>query len=242
LLVKFIDAAQDLSVQIHPPDGPKSPTGVGKTEAWYILHAVEGAEVICGLEPGTTPSSFREAIGASGVESLLHRVPVKRGDVLFIPAGQIHAILGGVLLIEVQQTSDVTYRVWDWNRPDSNGHMRELHIERALDVMDHHLAPGKAVQAVFREHFEGADSAPLGHCPYFDLTAVKITGEHTHKLSGFATTVSVVGGSGKISHPEGKYPDREIQFGDVLLVPGTLDALKFIPGNDGLELLEGFAR
>ncbi|HJM39456.1 MAG TPA: type I phosphomannose isomerase catalytic subunit [Planctomycetota bacterium] len=242
LLVKFIDAAQDLSVQIHPPDGPKSPTGVGKTEAWFVLRADKDAKVICGLQPGVTPMSFREAMGASGIESLLHHVPVQRGDVLFVPAGQIHAILGGVQLIEIQQTSDITYRVWDWNRPDPSGNMRELHVERALDVMDHYLAPGKAVQAQYRKRFVGADSAPLGNCPYFDLTAVKITGEHTHHLSGFATTVSVVGGAGKIAHPEGKFQEREIQFGDVFLVPGTLDGLKFIPGSEGLELLEGFAR
>ena len=242
LLVKFVDAAADLSVQVHPPDGPKSPTGAGKTEAWYVLDADEDAAVICGLVPGTSREEFEAASGSDDVVTYLHRIPVSAGDVVFVPAGQVHAILGGVFLLEIQQTSDTTYRFWDWGRLDTDGKARELHLEQALDVVNYHLMPGIAVRAPFDPVVDGACISPLGRCPYFDLIGVRVFGPHLHVPSGYCSVVTVVGGQGCIEDPEGAFARVEVTKGDVFLLPGTLGPLRFVPKEGSLELLEGRAR
>ena len=140
LLLKLIDAAEPLSVQVHPNDdyAARVENGkLGKTEAWLILDAPEGSQLVYGIKPGTTLDSLRAACeqGAAG-EPLLRRVTVHPGDVCFIPAGCVHAIGAGITLYEIQQSSDITYRFYDWDRVDKNGNRRELHLQKALDVTD----------------------------------------------------------------------------------------------------------
>lgn len=140
LLLKFIDAAESLSVQVHPDDAYAAANEngkLGKTEAWLILDAPEGSELVYGIAPGTTLPQLKAACEqGSAVEPLLRRVPVKPGDVCFIPAGCVHAIGAGIMLYEIQQSSDVTYRFYDWDRVDKHGNRRELHLQKALDVTD----------------------------------------------------------------------------------------------------------
>lgn len=142
LLAKFIDAAQPLSIQVHPDDTyahqHEAATGFhGKTEAWYILHAEPDASVVYGLAQPSNQDAFAVAVEGETVESLLQRVPVKAGDVIFVPAGTIHAINAGITLFEIQQKSDLTYRVYDYGRRDAKtGQPRELHLAKALDVAD----------------------------------------------------------------------------------------------------------
>jgi len=141
LLLKLIDARERLSVQVHPGDNyaaARENGDSGKSEAWLILDTPkEGGELIYGLKPGTTLQHLKEACEAGeGVEKLLNRVKAFPGDVLFIPAGCIHAVGEGVMLYEIQQPSDLTYRFYDWNRTDANGNRRELHLDKALDVAD----------------------------------------------------------------------------------------------------------
>ena len=140
LLLKLIDASESLSVQVHPDDAyaHENENGkLGKTEAWLILDAPEGSQLVYGIRPGTTLDSLRAACEAGeAVEPLLRRVDVHAGDVCFIPAGCVHAIGAGIMLYEIQQSSDVTYRFYDWNRVDSQGRRRELHLRKALDVTD----------------------------------------------------------------------------------------------------------
>lgn len=140
LLLKFIDAAESLSVQVHPDDAyahAHENGKLGKTEAWLILDAPEGSQLVYGIRPGTTLTELRTACEAgAAVEPLLRRVDVKPGDVCFIPAGCVHAIGAGIMLYEIQQSSDVTYRFYDWDRVDKQGNRRELHIDKALDVTD----------------------------------------------------------------------------------------------------------
>ena len=136
LLIKFIDAAKDLSIQVHPSD-KTSPTGVGKTEMWYIMQADAGAKITVGFKPGMSRELFEKHIAENTVEQAMDLHEVKHGDSFFIDSGRIHAIGSGVLLAEIQQTSDVTYRVYDYNRKDDNGKLRELHIEQAKDVLDY---------------------------------------------------------------------------------------------------------
>jgi mannose-6-phosphate isomerase len=144
LLIKFLDAHDRLSVQVHPNDEQAHrflPGERGKTEAWMILAADPGSCVYAGLRPGTTVDTLRQAIQRGAVEACLHRIEVASGDCLFIPAGTVHAISEGILLAEVQQSSDLTFRLFDWNRVGTDGKPRELHIEQALACIDFARGP-----------------------------------------------------------------------------------------------------
>lgn len=139
LLIKILDVNKALSVQVHPDDayGMAHEHDLGKSEFWYVLKADEGAEIVYGLVAGTTKAEFEKAIADDAIERCLHRTPVKAGDIINLPAGVIHCGLGGgVMLVEVQQNSNSTYRVFDWNRVDANGVGRPLHLAKALDVID----------------------------------------------------------------------------------------------------------
>ena len=157
LLIKLLDVNKPLSVQVHPNDayGMAHENDLGKSELWYVLQADEGAEIVYGLEEGVTKESFQAAIEAGEIEKWLHKVPVKVGDIINIPSGVVHCGLGhGVVIAEVQQNSNSTYRVFDWNRVDANGKSRPLHLKKALDVIDFeavNLAPTRfeAVEDVF---------------------------------------------------------------------------------------------
>lgn len=134
LLVKFIDAAEDLSIQVHPDDAYTHKNSLpdrGKTECWYIMKCLPGAEIIYGLKEGMTRSLLEEAIASGTVAEVVRRIPISPGTFLFVPPGTVHAILGGTLLCEIQQSSDLTYRLWDWNRKPP----RQLHIQESLDVI-----------------------------------------------------------------------------------------------------------
>ena len=141
LLVKLIDAQQDLSVQVHPDDVyVKNHTNErwGKTEWWYVIYADPGAWIIWGLKPGVTKQQFAKAVEAGGEEILacLNKVPVKPGEVYPISAGLVHALGAGVVVAEIQQNSDTTFRIYDWDRLDETGQSRELHVEQALETID----------------------------------------------------------------------------------------------------------
>lgn len=137
ILVKILDAKEDLSIQVHPP-AELAAEGYGepKTEMWYIAEAEPGARLIVGLKSGTDRESFAAAIERGDVSSQVHEVPVKKGDHIFIPSGRIHAIGGGILIYEIQQNSDTTFRVFDWNRYGLDGKLRELHVQESLASID----------------------------------------------------------------------------------------------------------
>ena len=155
LLIKLLDANEPLSVQVHPDDDYASlhENGeLGKTEMWYILHAEPNAHLIYGLRSGVTPASFRQRLDAGILESCLHYLPVKAGDAIFIPAGSVHAIMKGIVLAEIQQNSDTTYRVYDWNRVGVDGKPRALHVEQAIDVINFkQVEPGVQVSEILGE-------------------------------------------------------------------------------------------
>ncbi|MBN1399284.1 MAG: class I mannose-6-phosphate isomerase, partial [Anaerolineae bacterium] len=139
LLIKLLDANRDLSVQVHPGDvyAQVHENGeLGKTEMWYVLHAQPGTELIYGLARGVTPESFRRAIREGAVASQLQRVPIAAGDSFCVPAGTVHALLAGAVVAEIQQNSDATYRVYDWDRLGADGTPRPLHVRNALEVID----------------------------------------------------------------------------------------------------------
>ncbi len=227
LLVKFIDAADDLSVQVHPPDGSLSPTGVGKTEAWYVLG--DGGSVICGLEAGTCAKDFSSQAHTAEVESHLHEVAVRHADSIFVPAGQTHAIRRGTMLCEIQQTSDVTYRLYDWGRDGLGGEPRETHVTDALRVVNYSFPPGAAVRGERPQNL-------LAVCDYFrmrsfHLAAGEILGIESHS---HARVMVVVGGSGQLA-------GRKLKFGDTFLLPASLEMASIQAADEGLELVEGEA-
>ena len=158
LLLKLIDARQDLSVQVHPDDAyaARVEGKQGKTEAWIILSAGEGARIVYGLKQGVTLDELRDASErGQGVEDLLNYQPVRPGDVYFIPSGTVHAIGADIVLYEIQQSSDVTYRFYDWNRRDRNGNARELHLKKALDVVNMAFVPQRAAETVLSDDGRG---------------------------------------------------------------------------------------
>ena len=176
LLIKLLDAHQNLSVQVHPNDDyalQNEGNELGKTEMWVVLHAEPEAAVILGVTAGTTPQNFRQAIVNSRLEPHLHTLLVKTGDVVCVPAGSLHAILGGILLAEIQQNSNTTYRVYDWNRLQ-NGKPRPLHVDKAMDVINfEQVTPGLCQPQLLSES-DGIRRWQLCHNHYFVTERVKM--------------------------------------------------------------------
>ena len=169
-LTKFIDANAKLSIQVHPDDAyahtVEAATGFhGKTEAWYILHAEPGASLIYGLNRRSSRDEFAKAVQEGWLEKLLNYVPVQAGDVIFVPAGTLHAINEGIILFEIQQKSDLTYRVYDYNRRGPDGKLRELHLQKALDVIRYEPPAQEKIPPIEL----GPGQTLLIACPYFAL-------------------------------------------------------------------------
>ena len=171
LLVKFLFTEDKLSLQVHPDDihaaqYEMESGGRGKTEMWYALRARSGAEVMVGLRPEVTAEDFRRCLDNGAAEECLIHVPMQTGDAIFVPAGAAHAIGPGLLLCEIQQHSDITYRVYDYNRPGIDGKLRPLHIEKALQVMHFGPQKGGKIEPVRVRH-KGVTETYLAACPYF---------------------------------------------------------------------------
>ena len=180
LLVKFIFPGEKLSVQVHPDDEyarlhEAAAGGIGKTEMWYAVAARPGAELRLGLEPGVTPAIFRQALADTDVERCLTRLSVQTGDAFFVPAGSAHTIGPGVLLCEVQQHSDITYRVFDYDRRQADGSSRPLHIRQALDVLQFGTQRCGRVQGVPVQQ-ELVKKTYLAACPYFATEILEFAG------------------------------------------------------------------
>ncbi len=178
LLIKLIDAADRLSVQVHPDDAyaARVENDRGKTEMWYVVEADEGAEIICGLADGVDGKTLAAAVSEGRVEDVLCRIPVKAGECYFIPAGLPHAIGKGILIAEIQQNCDLTYRVYDYNRRDKNGNLRELHVEKALDVIRPFTE--EEIERLRYARAEGKRSAELlADCAYFRVERIEMNGQ-----------------------------------------------------------------
>lgn len=227
LLTKFIDAQQWLSVQVHPNDAYAAAHEggkLGKTEAWYILHAEPGAQIVYGFTRAVSRDEARVAIAATQLESLLNTVEVHAGDVVFVPAGTVHAIGAGVALYELQEYSDVTYRLYDYGRLQANGQPRELHVERALDVLRSEPAaqvfthPAPAV-----ELGGGAVARTLVACPYFVESELRLDGELVGATTGASCHIlTLLSGSCEVVGAVGE-PIR-LSHGETAVLPATLGA------------------
>lgn len=177
VLIKFIDAAKDLSVQVHPDDAYAAvhENQLGKTEMWYVLDAEPGASIVYGFSHDITDDILLESLAEGKLPSHLQVVPARKNDVFFIRPGTIHAIGKGVMVAEIQESSNVTYRVYDYDRIDKNGEKRPLHIEKALDVLDKKRAGEVRQQMRLMRYQPGAASEILCRCRYFQVNRVLVT-------------------------------------------------------------------
>lgn len=221
LLIKIIDAQDKLSVQVHPDDdyASKYENGdSGKTEMWYIIDAKPGAKLICGLKEGTTKEEFKKLLKEEKLEDCLKEVEVNPGDVVYIPSGMVHAIGDGILICEIQQNSDLTYRVYDYNRVDASGKKRELHIDKAMDVINFDLKGDKTVPAF--EDIEGGKIAQAVKSVYFKVNIIEVNKSVKISTDGVFNTLTVVEGFGML-----KYDDNNsimIKSGETILIPATI--------------------
>jgi len=240
LLVKILDANAQLSVQVHPSDEYCAEHGLtdpGKPEAWLILEAERGARIWRGLKPGTTREKFEELLSAGKLADCLHSFEVAAGDCVNLPAGTVHAIGAGIVLAEVQQTSDLTYRVFDWNRVGLDGRPRQLHVEEALATIDWDTLGGATLgdKVTPREcECEGSSCRKLVSNRKFEMDDRELTG-----ISGIPTSperftcVVFVEGAGKIGWKGGGEPAAR---GTSFLLPASLTGVHVVP-TDGCKLL-----
>lgn len=186
VLVKLIDAQKPLSIQVHPDDAYalRNENGLGKTEMWYMLSAIPGAFLYFGCRQEISKEEMRRRLLDGTVTEILQKMPVKKGDVFFIPAGTIHAIGAGILLAEIQQNSNTTYRVYDYDRLGADGKPRALHLEKALEVAALRPASADAPNAAVLERTAGYSARRLARCDYFNVEEVVLDGSYTRKTNG----------------------------------------------------------
>jgi len=232
LLIKFIDAKQDLSVQLHPNDqlAKERHNSFGKTEMWYVVQADPDSNLIVGFNQDMTQELYLKHLEAKTLQSILNFDAVKPGDTYFIEVGRIHAIGAGVLLAEIQQTSDITYRVYDWDRVDAEGNERELHNDIALDAFDFDMLDNFRVQY----SLESNASTELVSCPYFTTNVLDVKAsilkENTH--DSFMIYMCVEGAAS--IEVDGTI--NELSIGETVLVPACIERFS-ISSNDA-KLLE----
>lgn len=214
LLIKIIDARRDLSIQVHPDDGlAKARHGkLGKTEMWYIIDTEPGAKIMSGLSREITPEEYVERVANGSFEEVVAMHESKPGDTFFIPAGRVHAIGGGNLLAEIQQSSDVTYRIYDYGRLDSNGRPRELHVEQAKDAIDYKVYPS------YNE--APADNRELVKCDKFTVSRIDVLGNEPIPLDeGSFTVATCIRGRAVLRFPMGA---KVVGAGHSVLIPAAL--------------------
>lgn len=236
VLIKIIDACDKLSIQVHPDDDYawKYENENGKTEAWYVVAAEPDAELIYGVDGEITKEEFEASINNNTLAEKLKHVPVKAGDVVFIPSGMIHAIGKGILIAEVQQSSNTTYRIYDYGRLDDKGKPRELHIKQACDVS---VLKGEDVDFTPEgktEKKEDAEVTYLTGCDYFRMTDIRLTGTCTFTAGDDSfVALTVLSGSGTITGADKTY---ELKKGSSVFIPASFGEYK-IEGT-GLDILE----
>ncbi|MEM6687229.1 MAG: type I phosphomannose isomerase catalytic subunit [Bacteroidota bacterium] len=238
LLIKYIDAKSDLSIQVHPNDelAAARHNSFGKTEMWYVMQADPGAKLMVGFNQEVTKEQYQKHLENNTLTEILNFEEVQKGDVYFLPTGRIHAIGGGIVLAEIQQTSDITYRIYDWNRVDAEGNSRELHTELAIDAIDYTLHDN--YKTTYQEKQDEVTN--LVDCPYFTTNLIPFTGEmdiHHDDKDSFVIYMCV---KGNVTVETDTYKDV-LKFGETLLIPASLKNIK-ISTDKASELLEVYIK
>lgn len=224
LLLKFIDAQEDLSVQVHPDDvlAKARHNSFGKTEMWYIVDVEKNSKLVLGLKEGTEKPEYLRCLSENRIPEILHSESVKKDDVIIIKPGTVHAIGAGILLAEIQQTSDITYRIYDWDRPDINGQMRELHTDLALDAIDFHPFQGKF------EYLEKKDfQLPIGETDFFSVNKFVLSKDYLRDLKDIPSFVVYMCIEGSAILESADFSEG-IQKGETVLIPAQLLKINFI--------------
>ena len=222
ILIKFIDAAKDLSVQVHPDDeyAKEHEGDRGKTEMWYILDAKDGAELIYGFEHPVDEQILREAVKTGELSKHLHKVKVHKGDMFYIPAGTVHAIGSGILLAEIQESSNLTYRVYDYDRVGADGRKRELHFEKAVKVMS--MNPAGEIRQMSRvvRYYPGCSREIICRCQYFEAERIQCSGgfEFTVRPESYQVLLCIEG--------NGVLNARNFAKGQCILLPAGLGRMQ----------------
>ena len=236
LLIKFIDAKEDLSIQVHPNDelAKKRHNSCGKSEMWYIFQADQGANLISGFNQKIDKQSYLEAFEEGRLEDILCRTEVKAGDVFNLPAGRVHTIGAGILLAEIQQTSDITYRIYDFDRPDKDGNLRELHVEQALDAINYEYLDS------YKTSYETVlnSCSPLVSSKYFETNKFAITEQIVRDYSELDSFRILICYEGKATINSPGF-STEIQKGDAILIPASLSLVSIEP-HGHTEFLETY--
>lgn len=228
LLIKFIDARRDLSIQVHPDDETAIRQGMvnGKNEMWYLLDSAPGASLRCGLRERLTPDEIRKRVADGTICNAIALYPVQAGDCFYIPAGRVHSIGAGCLIAEIQQTSDTTYRLYDYNRRDSSGNLRQLHVDKATECIDY------SVCGDYKTHYNKEKNArvPLVRCKYFNTSLYDIECQMILDYSSLDSFIILigVGGTGNLTDNEGNVVF--LHECESLLIPATTVTLH-IEGN-----------
>jgi mannose-6-phosphate isomerase len=232
LLIKFIDAKEDLSIQLHPNDelAAKRHNSFGKTEMWYVIQADEGSNLIVGFNKKITPETYLNHLEDKSLTKILNFDKVKEGDTYFIEVGRVHAIGAGVLLAEIQQTSDITYRVYDWDRVDNDGNSRDLHNDLAIDAIDFNMKDDFRVSYSKTEN----QSNKMVNCPYFTTNFIPINGTVQKQNDKDSVIIYMcVDGEAEISTD---MFSEKIKKGETLLVPAIIKIYQITAEN--AKLLE----
>ena len=224
LLIKFIDARQDLSIQVHPTDEIAKMQGKerGKTEMWYLMDSDKDATLLCGLKKKITPEEYAQMVENDTIVDAIDRYEVKEGDCFFLPAGRIHAIGTGCFLAEIQQTSDVTYRIYDFNRKDKNGNYRQLHTKEAAECINYN------VESNYRTEYTPVKNqgVSLVQCPYFNTAVYDLDEPMTIDYSELDSFVILIGVKGNATITDNEGNTFTLQAGESVLVPATTETLK----------------
>lgn len=237
LLIKFIDAKDNLSIQVHPDDelAGKRHDSFGKTELWYVIKAAPGAFVYSGFREQLTPESYIGSISDNTFINALAKHEVKKGDVFFLPAGRVHAIGAGTFVAEIQQTADITYRIYDYNRTDASGKRRELHTELAKDAIDYKLYDS------YKTHYTRRENQPvqLESCNYFTTNLLEVTKDITRDYGNLDSFVIYICMGGACNIRDNKGNDLYIAQGESVLIPADTASVQISPEGN-VKLLETY--
>lgn len=225
ILVKYIDAKKDLSVQVHPDDeyARKYEHQNGKTEMWYVIDADDDARLIYGFRHKVTEEILGNAVKTGTLDKHLQKVPVHKGDVVYVPAGTVHGIGAGILIAEIQESSNVTYRVYDYNRIDKNGKKRELHFDKAIQVMDMDIIPDVKRKSRIIKHYPGCSRELLCRCKYFEVERIQVTKAFSFSiLEESFQVIMCLDGAGQIETMDANLKPVRFMKGRTIFLPAGL--------------------
>lgn len=239
LLIKFIDARLDLSIQVHPGDelAKKRHNSFGKNEMWYVIAADKGAKLISGFAEEITPKEYKDRVHNGTFAEVLQTCAIEPGDVFYVPAGRVHGIGAGAFVAEIQQTSDITYRIFDYNRKDKDGKSRELHTSQAMDAINF-----SDVQDDFRTEYERVQNEPVEMVasPYFTTSVYDMTEEITCDYSELDSFVIFICVEGSCRLTDDNQNEITLRAGETVLLPAAVQEVTIVPEGQRVKLLETY--